>query len=160
MAQAESSRAGDSLDLTWPNLCVMGLLCSCITLLIHVAICIEALQIHKCDTPQSIHVLIFFQLKAFTFCGTLGKIPFSQQTCQTHSFIITEEVRLLLQCEALSAPEFILNFIIIVFSCKYFPPFCQLYMSNDLIHPASAHCFFTTSHIMAAVYWWLTRELT
>lgn len=58
------------------------------------------------------------------------------------------------------APEVILNFIIIVFSCKYFPPFCQLYMSNDLLHPASAHCFFTTSHIMAAVHWWLTRELT
>lgn len=29
--------------------------------------------IHKCDTPQSIHVLIFFQLKAFTFLWHTGK---------------------------------------------------------------------------------------
>lgn len=30
-------------------------------------------MIHKCDTPQSIHVLIFFQLKAFTFLWHTGK---------------------------------------------------------------------------------------
>lgn len=113
-------------------------------------------MIHKCDTPQWIHVLIFFQLKAFTFLWHTGKNSLLTTNLLSH----TEEVRLLLQCEALSVPEFILNFIIIVFSCKYFSPFCQLYMSNDLLHPVSALCFFTTSHIMAAVHWWLARELT
>lgn len=88
----ESSRAGDSLDSTWQNLCVMGLLCSCITSLIHVAICIEALQIHTIWSTSVIHhsefmFSFFFQLKAFTFLWHTGKnsLPTTNLLSHTHS---------------------------------------------------------------------------
>lgn len=51
-------------------------------------------MIHKCDTPQWIHVLFFFQLKAFTFLWHTGKnsLLTTNLLSHTHSSSLSQAV--------------------------------------------------------------------